>query len=79
MEVVVRLLGSSRSGLRAKRRSQRCDAREPGKGEFWQLDNFVNVLMLSDFDVTCRVTKNYDYDDFLYFDFYVLLFAGWQQ
>ena len=34
VEVVVRLHGSGRSGLRAKRRSQRCDAREPGKGEF---------------------------------------------
>ena len=34
VEVVIRLHASGRGSLRAKRRSQRCDAREPGKGEF---------------------------------------------
>ena len=71
--VLVGVVSGQKGGAKGAMRGNR------GKVSSWQLDNFVNVLMLSGFYVTCRVTKSYDYDDFLYFDFYVLLFAGWQQ
>ena len=68
--VLVGVVSGQKGGAKGAMRGNR------GKVSSWQLDNFVDILMLFGFYVTFRVTKNYD---FFYFYFYVLLFAGWQQ
>ena len=53
--VLVGVVSGQKGGAKGAMRGNR------GKVSSWQLDNFVDILMLSDFDVTCRVTKNYHF------------------
>ena len=67
--VLVGVVSGQKGGAKGAMRGNR------GKVSSWP-DNFQDILIMSDFNVTCSVTNNYE---FFYFDFYVLLFAGWQQ
>ena len=52
--VLVGVVSGQKGGAKGAMRGNR------GKVSSWP-DNFVDILMLSDIDVTCRVTKNYDF------------------
>ena len=53
--VLVGVVSGQKGGAKGAMRGNR------GKVSSWQLDNFVDILIMSDFDVTCRVTNNYDF------------------
>ena len=62
--VLVGVVSGQKGGAKGAMRGNR------GKVSSWQLDNFVDILMLFGFYVTFRVTKNYD---FFYFYFHVCI------
>ena len=57
--LLVGVVSGQKGGAKGAMRGNR------GKVSSWQ-DNFVDILLLSDFDVTCRVTKSYDFFLFLF-------------